>query len=414
MCCPPLRRSSPVSAACVGALVAAWLVAPLPALAQPLPAGPVSAFDGRLAVGAEVVATIGERDTDAFFNYTDYEHNTLRMFRVALSAAWRPVSRVAVVGEVRSEDLDVVRPYAAYIRIRPWSAHAFDVQVGRIPPTFGAFGRRGYQGADNPLIGYPLAYQYLTSLRPDAVPATVADILVMRGRGWRASYPIGSQEPAPGVPLISAFRWDTGIQAHWEGQAIDVTGSVTTGTLADPRLPDNNGGKQVSARVASRPTPGLLLGASAARGEFFDRDVALALPDSDGSHAQSTLGADAEYSQGHWLIRSELVWARWNVPFATPPGTKDLDALGVWVEGRYRVTPRIVVSGRADRLGFSRLDVGPNLAPTWDANVWRVEAGAGYYIQRNLIARLAVQHNDRDGGRVRARTYVSGQVAYWF
>jgi hypothetical protein len=394
--------------------LAAWVLVPMAALAQPLPSGPVSAFDGRLAVGAEIVATIGDQDDVAFFNYTDYEHNTLRMFRVALSASWRPVSRVAIVGEVRSEDLKLVRPYAAYIRFRPWINHPFDVQVGRIPPSFGAFGRRGYQGSDNPLIGYPLAYQYLTSLRPDAAPATVADLLVMRGRGWLASYPIGSQEPAPGVPLISAFRWDTGVQAHWEGRAVDVTGSVTTGTLADPRASDNNGGKQVSSRVAYHPIAGLIIGGSAARGEFFDRDVTRALSDSHGSHAQTALGADVEYSRGHWLLRSELVWSRWNVPFATPPSATNADALGVWAEARYRVTPRIILSGRADRLGFSRLDVGPNLTPTWDANVTRLEANAGYYLQRNLIARFAVQRNDRDGGRVRHRTYFAGQIAYWF
>jgi len=417
MCRPPVRStpsSTRPSLLAWAVVVAVWLLVPRPALAQPLPTGPVSAFDGRLAVGAEVVATIGERDDVAFFNYTDYEHNTLRMFRLAMSASWRPVSRIAIVGEIRSEDLDWARPYAAYIRVRPWINRAFDVQAGRIPPTFGAFGRRGYQGSDNPLIGYPLAYQYLTSLRPDAAPATVADLLVMRARGWRASYPIGSQTPGPGVPLISAFRWDTGIQAHWEGQAIEVTGSVTSGTLADPRVSDNNGGKQVSSRLAYRPTAGLVFGASAARGEFFDREVTDALPESGGSHAQTAFGADAEYSRGYWLVRSEVVWSRWNVPFATPASNLTVGALGAWVEGRYRVTPRIVVSGRADRLAFSRLDVGPNLTPTWDANVWRIEADAGYYIQRNLLARVAVQHNDRDGGRVRKRTYYSGQVAYWF
>jgi hypothetical protein len=394
--------------------LAVWVLMPMAASAQRLPAGPVSAFDGRLAVGAEVVATVGEQDDDAFFNYTDYEHNALRMFRVALSASWRPVSRVAVVGEIRTEDLDLVRPYAAYVRVRPWINHAFDVQVGRIPPSFGAFGRRSYQGSDNPLIGYPLAYQYLTSLRPDAAPATVADLLAMRGRGWRASYPIGAQEPAPGVPLISAFRWDTGIQAHWEGRAIDITGSVTSGTLADPRAADNNRGKQVSSRVAYRPTAGLILGTSAARGEFFDRDVTRALPASHGSHAQTAFGGDVEYSRGYWLLRSEVVWSRWNVPMAMPASTMNTDALGVWAEARFRVTPRIVLSGRADRLAFSRLDIGPNLTPTWDANVTRLEADAGYYIQRNLVVRVAVQHNDRDGGRVRHHTYVSGQIAYWF
>ena len=72
------------------------------------------------------------------------------------------------------------------------------------------------------------------------------------------------------------------------------------------------------------------------------------------------------------------------------------------------------MSGRADRLGFSRIEAGQNLTPTWDANVTRLEADAGYYIQRNLVARFAVQHNDRDGGRVHHRTYCSGQLAYWF
>ena len=157
-----------------------------------------------------------------------------------------------------------------------------------------------------------------------------------------------------------------------------------------------------------------MVGGSAARGEFFTRDVLQALPESSGSHAQSALGGDIEYSRGHWLVRSELVWSQWNVPFATPQTSKNLSSLGTWVEGRYRITPRVVVSARADHLGFSRLDAGSNLTPTWDANVTRVEADAGYYIQRNLLARFAIQRNDRNGGRVHQRTYVSGQLSYWF
>jgi len=36
--------------------------------------------------------------------------------------------------------------------------------------VIGAFARQAY-GRDNLVIGTPLAYQYLTSLRPDALPA---------------------------------------------------------------------------------------------------------------------------------------------------------------------------------------------------------------------------------------------------
>lgn len=381
--------------------------------AQMLPGGPVTAFDGRLSVGAEVAATYGDDDHTAYFNYTDYEHNTLRMLRIALAAAWRPATRVELVGEVRSEDFDTIRPYAAYVRVRPWPAHAFDIQVGRIPPSFGAYGRRAYQ-SDNGFIGYPLAYQYLTSLRPDAIPATVADLLVMRGRGWQPSYPVGSQEPGPGVPLVSAFRWDTGVQAHWESRAVEVMGSVTAGTLAAPRSRDDNGGKQFSGRVAVRPVTGLVLGGSAARGEFLAEDVVDLLPDPSGPHAQTAFGADGEYSRDHWLVRGELVWSRWNIPLITPQTIQDLDALSGWIEGRYRITPRIVAAARFDRLGFSKVQAGSGLMRTWDAGVRRFEADAGYYLQRNLMVRFAVQHNARDGGRVRSRTYFSGQMAYWF
>jgi hypothetical protein len=391
-------------------LLALW---PAGVSAQSLPSGPVTAFDGRLAVGGEVSATIGSTDESAYFNYTDYEHNTMRMVRLALAAAWRPASRIELVGEVRSENLNQIRAYAAYVRIRPWRERPLDVQVGRIPPSFGAYGRRAYQ-TDNGLIGYPLAYQYLTPLRSDAIPATVTDLLAMRARGWRTNYPIGSPEAAPGVPVISAFRWDTGVQAHWEGQLLDLTGSVTTGTLSAPRARDDNHGKQLSARATLRPVAGLVVGASTARGEFLSTHVIALLPEDSGPYAQTAFGADAEYSRDHWLVRGELVWSRWNVPFAASQTTMDLDSLGGWIEGRYRITPRIVAAARVDGLQFSRIDVGPNFTQTWDAPVKRVEVGAGYSLQRNLVLRLAVQYNDRDGGRIRSRTYVSGQIAYWF
>ena len=394
--------------------LASLLFLPRALVAQTLPAGPATAFDGRLAAGAEVVATFGDRDESAFFNYTDYEHNVLRMFRVALSGSWRPFDRLALVGEVQSEDLTEVRTYAAYVRLRPIRSFPLDIQAGRIPPVFGSFGRRTY-GTDNPVIGYPLGYQYLTSLRPDAIPATHDDLLRMRARGWLASYPIGELEPGPGIPLISAFRWDTGVQAHWRQGMFELAGSVTAGTLSDPQVRDNNSGRQVSGRVAVRPVTGLIVGGSAAQCEWIDQHVMELLP--AGTHAfdQTAWGLDAEYSRDHWIVRAELVKSRWQLPFAALASSENVDALGTWVEGRYRVTPRIFFGARIDHLGFSRLltDNGRTMI-TWDAPVTRVETAAGYYLQRNLVARFTVQYNDRDGGRIEKRTYFAGQLAYWF
>ena len=165
--------------------------------AQVLPEDPIRSADGRLVVSAELVGTFGNQDDVAFFNYTDYEHNALRMFRIGTAGVWRPMPWLALAGEVRSEDLDHPGVYAAYARIKPWQDRGLTIDVGRIPPTFGAFSRHAYT-TDNPVIGYPLAYQYLTSLRTDAVPAVADDLLRMRARGWRSSFPIGEHGAGPG------------------------------------------------------------------------------------------------------------------------------------------------------------------------------------------------------------------------
>src|SRR4051794_6834836 len=213
--------------------------------AQVLPEGPVRALDGKVTLSGEVIVIAGSADETAFFNYTDYEHNALRMARFGFSGLYRPASWLAFAGELRSEDMDHPTAYAAYARIQPWKTRAINIQAGLIPPTFGAFSRRAY-GTTNPVIGYPLAYQYLTSLRTDAVPSTADDVLRMRARGWRSSFPVGSTVPGPGVPLVSAFQWDTGVQVDWKTSKVNVAAAVTNGTLSSPRISDDNSGKQLS------------------------------------------------------------------------------------------------------------------------------------------------------------------------
>jgi hypothetical protein len=394
--------------------MAAALLWPLTVSGQALPSEPIRVFDGHLVFTGEAVATAGASDEESYFNYTAYERNALRMVRLSLGGLWQPVERVAFVAEVRSENFDEPGAYAAYVRVRPWLSHGFDIQAGRIPPVFGAFARRIYN-SDRFLIGYPLAYQYLTSLRPDASPIIADDLLRMRARGWRSTFPLGSLYAGPGVPLISAFGWDTGVQARLLTARTETAVSITTGTLSNPRVHDDNNTKQVSGRFALRPIPGLLLGASGARGGWLSREVPTL--DALSHYTQTTAGADAEYSRDHWLVRSELVWTRWRLPFAAqPPEGPWVDALAAWVEGRYRFSPRWYLAARADRLGFSRItSTIPGSQPVpWEAPVVRFEGGGGYYVRRNILAKASIQWNERDGGRVTSRQFVSGQVAYWF
>ena len=386
----------------------------LPASAQTLPSEPVVLNGGRVTLGGDISWSIAPEDT-GFFNYTDYEHSTLRMFRLSLAASVKAGDHLALLAEIRSENGEHPQPYGLYLRIRPWAERRFDIQVGRVPPTFGAFARRSY-AAENPLIGYPIAYQYLTSLHPDALPANADELLRMRGRGWLSNFSIGNTAPDRGVPLVNAFRWDTGVQVHAATELMDATASVTTGTLSNPRFSDDNSGRDLAGRLVLRPVPGLVVAGSAARGPFLARSAPRAVNSDEETNAftQTAWGGDIEYSRGYYLVRVETVSSTWTLPsFGDPQGSLPLGATATSVEGRVKIRPGLYAAARLDHLGFSEI-AGSAARATWDAPVTRLEIGGGYSIQRNLIVKLAYQHNSREGGRVQDLSLTALQVVFWF
>ena len=381
---------------------------------------PAYAFDprslagGRLRLGGEASFALAAEDR-GFFNFTDYRDSYLRMARIGASGELRLSPRLALLGELRTDNFHTVRPYALYARIRPWTSRQLDIQIGRIPPVFGAFPRRRY-GTDNPLIGLPQAYQYLTSIRSDALPATADDLVRMRGEGWLVRYPLGTRAAAAGMPLVASLNWDTGAQVRIGSEPLQLSAAITQGTLGNPRFEDDNDGKQVAARLAWHPLAGLILGASAARGEYLARVAVAALPAdlAARTYRQEAWGADAEYSRDYWLVRSEVIWSAWDMPAVRSPRVASpLRAVAVMVEGRYKVAPGAWVAARFDHLGFS--DIQATGGPiTWDAPVDRFEVAAGYAVHRYVHLKAGWQRNRRDGGEVHRQDFVVGQVLLWF
>jgi hypothetical protein len=384
--------------------------------AQTLPSEPISFAGGNVTVGGDVSASMGSADP-GFFNYTDYEHSALRMLQIDVAAAAKAGPHFTLLGELRTENFDSVRPYALYVRIRPWTKRDFDIQVGRIPPTFGAFARRTY-ASDNPLIAYPLAYQYLTTIRPDALPASVDELLQKRGLGWRVRYTIGDTAADHGVPLVSAFRWDTGVEAHGTIGIVTLSGAVTVGTVSNPLFTDDNGGRQLAGRVELRPVAGLILGSSVARGPFVGDAAAKAvspMPQAS-SLTQTAWGVDAEFSRDYYLVRFETIGSSWRLPIPNGPNLDlSLGSMSTFVEGRYKIMPGLYAAARLDHLGFSDV-TGTTVTEPWDAPVTRIELGGGYSLQRNLVLKGSYQHDARDGGPALTRTanLVAVQIVYWF
>src|SRR3989304_226606 len=113
--------------------------------------------ESRFRYGGEVAANFAPMDP-GYFNQTDYGDHSLRLFRLNLGLELRASEKFSLLTEIRSDNLDAPRPYALYVRFRPWRERAFAVQAGRGPPVFGAFLRRRY-AYDNPPIRYPLPLQ---------------------------------------------------------------------------------------------------------------------------------------------------------------------------------------------------------------------------------------------------------------
>jgi hypothetical protein len=368
----------------------------------------------RVTIGGEVIATYGSEDP-GFFNYATYDYSPLRNVRVVIDSSVRVIRHLEVLGQLRTDGLTHAQVSALYVRVRPWMDRV-DLQVGRVPPTFGLLGAVGY-GAANPLVSRPLAYGYLTSLRRDAVPRLVSDLLVMRGRGWESQFPLGNTAPDRGLPLSDAEHWDVAVQGRVLAGPVEAIAAVTVGSLAVPRITDDNDGRSLQGRVIYRPHPAIALGASGARGAFLADTLDVATPPgrSVESYRQDAVAADLTVAAGRWEARGEVIHAWSSIPAATDPRLAPaLTSLAVWGEGRVRVWPGVDLAVRTERLDFGDIESAGGPTP-WEAAVTRVETGVTVAVLRRAKAKLVWQRNWRPlAGRVRDDSLVVGQLAVWF
>ena len=131
-------------------------------------------------------------------------------------------------------------------------------------------------------------------------------------------------------------------------------------------------------------------------------------------YTQTALGADAEYSRGYYLVRFEAIVSDWRLPLLrTPTIDMPLRAVSTSVEGRYKIRPGLYVAARSDHLTFSQV-TGALRNDGWDAPVTRLEIGGGYSVQRNVMLKLAYQHNTRQTTRAAAADAAALQLVYWF
>src|SRR6185295_16843814 len=106
--------------------------------------------------------------------------------------------------------------------------------------------------------------------------------------------------------------------------------------VSNPLFNDDNGGRQLAGRVELRPTAGLIVGTSIARGPFVTEAASriAAGEGHDGEFTQTAWGGDVEFSHAYYLIRLESIVSAWRLPIVGSPAlTLPLRAVATLIEG---------------------------------------------------------------------------------
>ena len=250
-------------------------------------------------------------------------------------------------------------PYALYVRVRPWTAR--DVRHPGRPRAADlrrvrAAHLRGRQPAHR--LSARLSVPDVAPPRRACRPTPTSCCACAAAAGSRASRS-ATGEPDRGVPLVSAFRWDTGVQVHaadGHGRAPrrrsrparwqPARSATTTAASSSPAR------RAASGRRAGRRR----LGRARAVPQRARR--ARARRQRDGR--QTAIHADRVGRRRRVLARllSRSASKRSSATGAAarqPPAIAAAAATrsSTSVEGRYKLRPGLYVAGRFDHLGFS-------------------------------------------------------------
>jgi hypothetical protein len=304
--------------------------------------------------------------------------------------------------------------YALSAVFRVDSDGALQIEAGKFLAPFGNFLARRWS-SENPLVDFPLLYNYRTAVSATEVPRTNSILLGARGRGYRLHYAdvgalgkrAGSRQVQSkhlprsdwGLRVVSRDVYLTGLQVFGSKGRLFYAVAITNGALSNPVDINNSNGMQVLGRIRFTPMMGLDLGTSFSTGPYLNKAALEGVLAEAGLQAeqfrQAVWSVDVSYSRGHAVLFAEAMMNRWETPFLG----EDLNVRGAYLEAKYTLSPRLYVAGRWSRLRFSDIadpsdvDSDGHLREPWDYGVRQLELGAGYRINRNALLKAAYQFN---------------------
>lgn len=269
------------------------------------------------------------------------------------------------------EDEEIHIDYLA-IRITEIAGPALNFQIGKFDMPFGNLAERRFP-VKNFLFGLPLIYEYRISLPNQLI--TRVDLLDNRGKGV-------------GMRLIDLGIYDVGAMVFGDIGRLHyaIAGSNGTISATSNRQMNNNSDFNKIIRIAYTPMMGLTIGGAGAIGAYLvDSGTPLPRNKAIGDYLQKIGEVDLEFSRGRFHLNGEAVYSEWKVPLEDEDAK--LSVIGYYAEAKYTWFPRFYTAARVSGLRFSELYFD-GVKRRWDHDMFEVEAGIGYYLDRNTLVKL--------------------------
>ncbi len=346
--------------------------------------------DNRVGIGGILDIAHAEGNRKSTSNANTLGDNNFNNTRALLRFNFEHQDKLRADIEVQFDDgsEDKVRLLGAFVTIFDVPNSYVNFMVGKIPTPFGNFAKR--EASDvNPLIGQPLLRQYRTSLDWNNLWDNREQlILKQKRRTHHGTIPANGLRGA--TPTIYDARWDFGVEVFGNASIVDYQFAVTEGSVSNPEA-DQNKGKQFLGRIGINPIPGLKIGVSGAMNPYLstaDPQRLLEAGKGKGEFKQVAYGVDLEASYRYLIVFGEFVKSKWDATTKE----KELSNWSFYVDGKYKILPRLYISGRYDRMNFSKiLNPDTRKKEGWDYNVQRYEAGLGFRVTTDATLKLVEQ-----------------------
>lgn len=308
------------------------------------------------------------------------------------------------------------RLYGAYLLHRVFESADIYLEAGLVPVHDGIWAPETYSD-QNPLIAVPMAYYWKSDLHSRQLPVDIDQLVSARGQGQHGFVYADSTgqvrgKPFHSAPIVYDACWNYGAFTLGSFRRLEWALGVTVGSPSDPvSSTDTNENLSLHGRLGYAITPGLKVYASAAHGAYLSEDVAPYLPadKSVNDYKQTVLVGSASWNWGYFSFMGEAFFNH----YTTPIRSDGLSNIALWGQVVWKFRPGWYMAARYDGLHFEEVETsaGPQ---TWDNNVRRIEAGVGYHISRELLAKAVLQHTDEGNGWANDNLIKAFQLSFSF